>query len=150
MRARRLRKKFWQKWLWSTQTMSLQVDLRALPPDTEPTIGLRRAPENMVAQAVAKQIAEGVSGAFAIISSRKNSVCFSCGELGHVFIDSPEKPSLQDCQPDHQWPQRQPRFQPYLGNFQQSAGQPHGLTPNQMSRLQGLLPTIRSREMDHK
>lgn len=69
----------------NTETKTI---LWSLPLEPEPTIDQmveacvkRSSTENMVAQAVAKGIAEGVSGAFAVAATKENQRCFNFGAL---------------------------------------------------------------------
>lgn len=88
--------------------------LRALPLDMEPTIEQMvegctcyTSTKNAVAQAVAKGIAERVSGAFAAVASKDNAHCFNCREFGHFIKDCPENSPTQDHRTSYQRSQRQ-------------------------------------------
>lgn len=81
-----------------------------LPLDPEPTVEQmveacvkHTFTENTVAQLVAKGIAEGVSGAFAIVPAKDNQSCFNCGNFGHFLKDCPKRLSLENekapCKP---------------------------------------------------
>ncbi|KAF4795799.1 hypothetical protein TURU_090081 [Turdus rufiventris] len=78
------------------------------------------SPENTVAQAVSKGIAEGDTGKFAVAASKDNACRFYCGELGHFIKDCPEKAPTQNPHTNYQKPQKQQRYQQRLGNFQKS------------------------------
>uniref|UniRef100_A0A8C0VAM4 Serine/threonine-protein kinase 1 n=1 Tax=Cyanistes caeruleus TaxID=156563 RepID=A0A8C0VAM4_CYACU len=81
--------------------------------------------ENTVALALAKGVAEGISGAYAADPNR--NCCFNCGKPGHFFKDCPERHFIQP--PAHQ---RLPRPNWRSGNFRQSAEWPCAPTSNQM------------------
>lgn len=89
---------------------SLKTILRALPIDPPPTIDQmieacmkQASTENTMTQAVAQGIAQGVSGAFAVMASKDNARCFNCGKFGHFIAECPEQRPITNIRRDHQW-----------------------------------------------
>ncbi|RMC15224.1 hypothetical protein DUI87_07408 [Hirundo rustica rustica] len=128
--SREVRKEMLVKLVLMNANKEIKEVLRSLPLEPEPTFDQiievtvkHTSSENTVAQAVAKCIAEGVSGAFAIVVAQENQRCFVCGEPGHQMKDRTHIPTgIKDGRQDHQWLR--------AGNGQQSAGQPRAKTPN--------------------
>lgn len=87
--------------------------------------------ENMVAQAVAKGIVEGLSGAFAVVAAKENQRCYHCGDIEHFINYCPDYMfTLEDGQRGHQWLRSNPNALWQSGNGQQSVRQPCTMTPN--------------------
>ncbi|XP_050842332.1 uncharacterized protein LOC127060969 [Serinus canaria] len=132
------RKELLCKLAMSNSNAKCKTILRSLPIDTDPTIEQmlecctrHLSTDNTVAQAVAKGIAEGVSGAYAVIASKEQARCHHCSNIGHYIKDCPERTPPRYPRYTYQRLQYQHRYQQRPGNTSRSPVEPRAMTTNQ-------------------
>lgn len=122
--------------------------LKPISLDSEPTIEQmveactrHTSTEKTVAQAVAKDIADGVAGAIAVVAAKDNQGCFCCKELGHFLKDCPDRDSITDFRYRNPWHQQWSSYQMCPGSSQQTVEWPH-VTISNLKLSHSALPTI--------